>query len=110
MKRYILQINDISFPKINKGKTTLFQVQKFSYKNKERYNYWKKMYIDDAKQSSAPQKGFMEISDDSLNYSKINTIFNLSLGSRIDDKMMKSSMHALICFNKIWKINITTIL
>ena len=27
---------------------------------------------------------------------------------KIDGQMMKSSMHALICFNKIWKINITT--
>ena len=42
LKQYISQINDTSFPKICKGKTTLHQVQKFSYKNEECYNYWKK--------------------------------------------------------------------
>ena len=41
------------------------------------------MYIDDEKASSAFQKGFMEMSDDSTNYSKTNTNFNLFLGSNV---------------------------
>ena len=59
----------------------MFQVQKFSYKNEECYNYSKKIYIDDRKESYAIQKDFMEMSNDSTNYSKTNTIFNLFLGS-----------------------------
>ena len=43
LNQYISQIKYTSFPKINKGKTTLFQVQKFSYENEECYNYSKKM-------------------------------------------------------------------
>ena len=43
----------------------------------------KKMYIDDEKESSALQKNFMEMSDNSLHYSKTNTNFNLSLGSNV---------------------------
>ena len=42
-----------------------------------------KMYIDNGKQSSALQKGFMEMSDNSTNYSITNTNFNLHLGSNI---------------------------
>ena len=38
------------------------------------------MYTDNAKQSSALQKGVMEMSDNSSNYSKTNTNFNWSLG------------------------------
>ena len=41
----------------------------------------KKLYIDDGKESSALQKDFIEMSDDSSNYSKTNTFLSLSLGS-----------------------------
>ena len=43
----------------------------------------KKMYIDNEKQSSAFQKAFMEISDDTTHYSKTNTNYNLHLGSNV---------------------------
>ena len=49
LNRYNSQIKYIEFPKINRGQTTLFQVQKFSYNNEECYNYWEKMYIDNEK-------------------------------------------------------------
>ena len=53
------------------------QVQKFLNENKECYRHWKIMYIDDEKESSAHQKGFMEMFDDTTNYSKTNSDFNL---------------------------------
>ena len=41
------------------------------------------MYIDNEKESSAFPKAFMEMSDDSTNYSKTNTNFNLFLGHNV---------------------------
>ena len=45
MEQYNLQLKSVSFPKINRGKTTLFKLQKFSYKNEECYNYSKKCIL-----------------------------------------------------------------